>query len=215
MKEIGIYNIIFPFAYFYLCYVIMRHYDKDSRDKLEYKRKDWIISFIELLAIIFVLIERKDIPFIETHLLIFLLGYLMFQSYTDYKMREVYCIFNYLAIAIGLSFSLIYMLNCSFDMIVLMPKFIGMVGIIVFLLIAKFAKLYGGGDGEVILACALLLFSTDHLISTNGLFVGIIIGLFISLVYKLIVMAIKKADKTVAMVPSIAIGIYLATLIGV
>lgn len=207
--------VLLPLIYFFICYKFTMYIDKGSRENLNFKLIDKIIFLIEVIAIAILFRIRCDINLIEFLLLSYMTGYLLFQSYTDYKMKEVYCFYNYIATAIGIISSVAYVLVSNFDQIVLIPKIIGMAGVIVFLLIAKIAKLYGGGDGEVIFACSLLLFPTSSLLSPNGLFIGIVIGLFITVVFKLIFILLKKTDTATAMVPSIAIGIYLAILIGV
>lgn len=127
---------------------------KDTRLKLTIRDKR-MIPILMLCCIIALVYKYKLSLLLIAY--IYLAFYLCLMAYVDKKTSDVYCIFNYVGMGIGIILYLyrfITVLNRPVSLFCLLI-------IMIMLILAKIFHLYGDGDGEVFFVISLFFLSGD------------------------------------------------------
>lgn len=181
----------------------------DKENRIDVNKKG-IIALIITLSTTLIYIKYK--ANVEFYVYFYLSIYLIIVGYIDYKTKNVYSIFNWLTIMIGIWF-LIYQKSIGIDI-----SFI-IVCVIIYIIFAKligYFNMFGDGDTDIFIATSIFVSS----ISLNTfplviLLLNMILSNLVLIMFNIKLLDVRKMKfkEQIAFAPSIALSTFILILL--
>lgn len=181
----------------------------DKENRIDVNKKG-IISLIITLSTTLIYIKYKTN--VEFYVYFYLSIYLIIVGYIDYKTKNVYSIFNWLTIIIGIWF-LIYQKSIGIDIS------FTIVCVIIYIIFAKligYFNMFGDGDTDIFIATSIFVSS----ISLNTfplviLLLNMILSNLVLIMFNIKLLDVRKMKfkEQIAFAPSIALSTFILILL--
>ena len=181
----------------------------DKENRIDVNKKG-IIALIITLSTTLIYIKYK--ANVEFYVYFYLSIYLIIVGYIDYKTKNVYSIFNWLTIIIGIWF-LIYQKSIGIDIS------FTIVCVIIYIIFAKligYFNMFGDGDTDIFIATSIFVSS----ISLNTfplviLLLNMILSNLVLIMFNIKLLDVRKMKfkEQIAFAPSIALSTFILILL--
>ncbi len=181
----------------------------DKENRIDVNKKG-IIALIITLSTTLIYIKYK--ANVEFYVYFYLSIYLIIVGYIDYKTKNVYSIFNWLTIMIGIWF-LIYQKSIGIDIS------FTIVCVIIYMIFAKligYFNMFGDGDTDIFIATSIFVSS----ISLNTfplviLLLNMILSNLVLIMFNIKLLDVRKMKfkEQIAFAPSIALSTFILILL--
>lgn len=181
----------------------------DKENRIDVNKKG-IIALIITLSTTLIYIKYK--ANVEFYVYFYLSIYLIIVGYIDYKTKNVYSIFNWLTIIIGIWF-LIYQKSIGIDIS------FTIVCVIIYIIFAKligYFNMFGDGDTDIFIATSIFVSS----ISLNTfplviLLLNMILSNLVLIIFNIKLLDVRKMKfkEQIAFAPSIALSTFILILL--
>ncbi|WP_302640428.1 hypothetical protein [uncultured Clostridium sp.] len=181
----------------------------DKENRIDVNKKG-IIALIITLSTTLIYIKYK--ANVEFYVYFYLSIYLIIVGYIDYKTKNVYSIFNWLTIMIGIWF-LIYQKSIGIDIS------FTIVCVIIYIIFAKligYFNMFGDGDTDIFIATSIFVSS----ISLNTfplviLLLNMILSNLVLIMFNIKLLDVRKMKfkEQIAFAPSIALSTFILILL--
>ncbi len=181
----------------------------DKENRIDVNKKG-IIALIITLSTTLIYIKYK--ANVEFYVYFYLSIYLIIVGYIDYKTKNVYSIFNWLTIMIGIWF-LIYQKSIGIDIS------FTIVCVIIYIIFAKligYFNMFGDGDTDIFIATSIFVSS----ISLNTfplviLLLNMILSNLVLIIFNIKLLDVRKMKfkEQIAFAPSIALSTFILILL--
>lgn len=169
----------------------------DKENRIDVNKKGVIALIIALSTTLIYIKYRATVEF---YVYFYLSIYLIIVGYIDYKTKNVYSIFNWLTIIIGIWF-LIYQKSIGIDIS------FTIVCVIIYIIFAKligYFNMFGDGDTDIFIATSIFVSSINMILSNLVLIMFNI---------KLLDVRKMKFKEQIAFAPSIALSTFILILL--
>lgn len=181
----------------------------DNESKIDVNKKGKIILIITLSTTLIYIKYRASVEF---YVYYYLTIYLIIVGYIDYKTKNVYSIFNWLTIVIGIGF-LIYQKSIGIDIS------FTVLCVIIYIIFAKFIgyfNMFGDGDTDIFIAISIFVSSVNlNTFPLVILLLNMILSNLVLIIFNIKLLDVRKMKfkEQLAFAPSIALSTFILILI--